>query len=73
LSICRPSSLKQPDLYKRECFRIQEINDRIRQAQEEIKEFQNEFEIMTGDKSEKFRELKAKDAQMSVRHRHQNG
>ncbi|KAI1720046.1 intraflagellar transport protein 74 like protein [Ditylenchus destructor] len=45
---------------------LQEMNERITQAQEEFREFQNEFEILAVDKSERFRELKNRDAYMDT-------
>ncbi|KAI1727656.1 intraflagellar transport protein 74 like protein [Ditylenchus destructor] len=45
---------------------LQEMNERMTQAQEELREFQNEFEILAVDKSERFRELKNRDAYMDT-------
>uniref|UniRef100_A0A915CSI3 Uncharacterized protein n=1 Tax=Ditylenchus dipsaci TaxID=166011 RepID=A0A915CSI3_9BILA len=45
-------------------IQLQEMNERMTQAQEELREFENEFEILAGDKSERFRELKNRDAHM---------
>lgn len=40
------------------------MNERIEQAQEEFREFENEFEILAGEKNEKYRELKIKERQI---------
>lgn len=38
--------------------------ERIEQAQEELREFENEFEVLAGEKNEKYRELKVKERQI---------
>lgn len=43
-------------------LRLQEMNERISQAQEELREFYNEVELLNSDKNEKFRNLKHRDA-----------
>uniref|UniRef100_A0A183C8P9 non-specific protein-tyrosine kinase n=1 Tax=Globodera pallida TaxID=36090 RepID=A0A183C8P9_GLOPA len=43
---------------------LQEMKERVAQSQEELQEFHNEFELLAGDKSEKFRELKNRELQM---------
>jgi hypothetical protein len=42
------------------------MNERMTQAQEELQEFQNEFELLAGDKSERFRELKTRENHMDT-------
>lgn len=42
------------------------MNERISQAQEEVREFANEFEIFASDKSERFRELRSRDAHIDA-------
>ena len=58
-----PFRTKTRDLIKQ---RLQEMNERMGQCQEELQEFQNEFELLAGDKSEKFRELKGREAHMDL-------
>jgi uncharacterized membrane protein (DUF106 family) len=42
------------------------MNERMTQAQEELQEFQNEFELLAGDKSERYRELKTREQHMDT-------
>ena len=43
---------------------ITELEEKISQSREELLEFENEYEIMAGEKSEKYRELKLKEVQI---------
>lgn len=45
-------------------FRIDELNDQVSLAQEELREFENEFEIIAGEKNERYRDLKIKEKQL---------
>ncbi|KAL3103370.1 hypothetical protein niasHS_002556 [Heterodera schachtii] len=45
---------------------LQETKERMAQAQEELQEMQNEFEVLAGGKSDKFRELKGREQQMDT-------
>lgn len=47
-------------------LRLQETKERMAQAQEELQEMQNEFEMLAGGKSDKFRELKGREQQMDT-------
>uniref|UniRef100_A0AC34RDI8 Uncharacterized protein n=1 Tax=Panagrolaimus sp. JU765 TaxID=591449 RepID=A0AC34RDI8_9BILA len=42
----------------------EEIEEKLAQAREELLEFQNEYDITAGEKNEKYRELKLKEAQI---------
>src|SRR4051812_30270810 len=44
--------------------RADQMNEDIGQAEEELAEFRNESQLMEGERGEKFRELRSRDAQM---------
>ena len=45
-------------------FRLKQVNEHITQAEEELAEFRNESQLLQGERNEKFRELKNRDAHM---------
>jgi hypothetical protein len=45
-------------------LRLNELNDQLTLAQEELREFENEFEIIAGEKNERYRDLKIKERQL---------
>ncbi len=45
-------------------LRLEQVQERIGQAEEELAEFRNESQLLHGERSEKFRELKNRDAHM---------
>lgn len=40
------------------------MNEQVSLAQEELREFENEFEIIAGEKNERYRDLKIKERQL---------